>query len=721
MPHNGRSWRSRFALIADAAFLLLAGLAVFINRTGGVKWRLGVLRVSASSGARVAAVAIVVLFVRHAIVRHPSIAARLMTALQRVHRLARIPGERLAAAAGIAAAILGGLALIVDLAGGVDWRVGALRIAGPTGASVAIAALVMLLARRVLSHPRGGFKTHRVRLPAPRSTKGKPDTTRGVETRNPFAWPSRHEWLFATLVIGASAVVLLREQLLAFTNVPDLGDPLYSIWRLGWIAHQLPLDPAHLLDANIFHPAVRTLAYSDTMLLPTLIGVPAVWLGAPLAVVYTSVILVAFLAAGLAMFALARAITGQAGAAAIAGLVFAFDPFRFAHYSHLELLFTCWMPLAMLCLLRVLTTGRRRDGVLLGIFVALQGLSGIYCAAYFSVSLTVFAVCWICFVARPPLRAVGSVGLAVLIALAAAGLVTIPYWSNRATVGERRADEIRAYSAFARDYLTASRRSAVYGTRLYERENAERELFPGTLPIILGAASFLPPMGPAVLPAAITLAASVDASLGLHGTVYTWLDTLPPFRGFRVPARFRAVAGLYLALLAGLGVAGVMRRISSPWPRSATLLAIGIAMLVDLHPTLGLQPLWNHAPVIYSRVPDRRAVLADLPLPGDSDLFWHDPVYMYFSTFHWHPLINGSSGFVPAWYSPLGAISREFPSNQTLDAFRALGTEYFVLHEGYYHDTFKRVVADAEAQPRLQFVATSSWEEGECRLYRLLR
>ena len=445
------------------------------------------------------------------------------------------------------------------------------------------------------------------------------------------------------------------------------------------------------------------------------------WLGVPLAAVYTSLILISFVAAGLAMFALGRAVTGHAGVAVIAGLVFAFDPFRFAQYSHLELLFTCWMPLAVLCLLRLLTTGTRRDGVCLGIFIALQGLSGIYCAAYFSVSLAVLAVCWICFVERPPPRAIGSAGLAVLIAMAAAGLVTIPYRANRSTVGERRADEIRAYSAFGRDYLTASRRSAVYGTRLYERENAERELFPGTLPIVLGAASLLPPIGPAVFPTALTLAASIDASLGLHGTVYTWLDTLPPFRGFRVPARFRAVAGLYLALLAGLGVAGLTRRIGSVWPRRVTLWVIGIALLVDLHPTLGLQPLWNHAPGIYRLVPDRQAVLADLPLPGDSDLFWHDPVYMYFSTFHWHPLINGASAFAPAWYGPLGAISREFPSDQTLDAFRTLGTEYFVLHEGYYHDTFRRVVADAEAQPRLQFVATSSWEEGECRLYRLLR
>jgi hypothetical protein len=200
------------------------------------------------------------------------------------------------------------------------------------------------------------------------------------------------------------------------------------------------------------------------------------------------------------------------------------------------------------------------------------------------------------------------------------------------------------------------------------------------------------------------------------------LHKLPPFRGFRVPARFRAIAGVYLALLAGLGAVAIAGRIRSVWPRRAALWALGIGVLVDVHPTLELQPLWNHAPGIYKYVPDQRSVLADLPLPWGQDPFWHDPVYMYFSTFHWHPIVNGSSGFYPPWYDPLGAIAREFPSDATLDAFQKLGTEYFVLHEGFYHTPkFRRVIADVGLQPRLEFVATSSWEEGECRLYRLRR
>jgi hypothetical protein len=171
------------------------------------------------------------------------------------------------------------------------------------------------------------------------------------------------------------------------------------------------------------------------------------------------------------------------------------------------------------------------------------------------------------------------------------------------------------------------------------------------------------------------------------------------------------VAGLYLALLAGMGVARLASFIPSIWPARVTVWAIAIAVLVDVRPSLELRPLWTHGPGVYASVPDH-AVLADLPMSGTAD-----PVYVYLSTFHWHPLINGASGFEPAWYTPLVSASRD----EALDAFSRLGTQYFVLHESYYRNFFPRVVAAADAQPRLQFVATSMWEEGESRLYKLIR
>ena len=36
--------------------------------------------------------------------------------------------------------------------------------------------------------------------------------------------------------------------------VPDFGDPLFSIWRMGWVYEQWRGDPRPLFSGNIFYP-----------------------------------------------------------------------------------------------------------------------------------------------------------------------------------------------------------------------------------------------------------------------------------------------------------------------------------------------------------------------------------------------------------------------------------------------------------------------------------
>jgi hypothetical protein len=310
--------------------------------------------------------------------------------------------------------------------------------------------------------------------------------------------------------------------------------------------------------------------------------------------------------------------------------------------------------------------------------------------------------------------------MAGAIALAAAVLLTIPERASQRTVGARADDEILSFSAWPRDYLTSGRASAIYRFRLLDREGGERELFPGTVGTLVAATSLVPPVNVIVVPAIVTLAATVDASFGLHGALYSWLNRLPVFRAFRVPARFRAVAAIYFALLGAIGLASLSRRL--PGRRSATALAasLGVAIGIDVHPALELLPVWTHGPPIVAHVP-ADAVIANLPMPMASEPRWHDTLYQYFSTFDWHPIVNGYSGFQPSWYGRLGQLSRDFPADATLDGFRDLGTQYFVLHAGFYHDAYGRVVAAADHQPRLQLVATDTWDEGETRVYKLVR
>ena len=67
------------------------------------------------------------------------------------------------------------------------------------------------------------------------------------------------------LMFTGLAAVLTWPQAAHPTAIPDHVDAWFSLWRLAWFAHQLPRDPIHLFDTNIFYPAAHTLAFSDAV------------------------------------------------------------------------------------------------------------------------------------------------------------------------------------------------------------------------------------------------------------------------------------------------------------------------------------------------------------------------------------------------------------------------------------------------------------------------
>ena len=136
-------------------------------------------------------------------------------------------------------------------------------------------------------------------------------------------------------------------------------------------------------------PHHDTLAYSDAMLLPGVALAPLFWAGIHPVIIYNSALFAAFALSGHATFLLARRLTGSVAAAMVAGVIYAFAPYRFTHYMHLELQLVFWIPLALLLFHRIMADGRVRDGVVLGLTVAAQLLSciyvGIFSLAYFTV------------------------------------------------------------------------------------------------------------------------------------------------------------------------------------------------------------------------------------------------------------------------------------------------------------------------------------------------
>ena len=71
----------------------------------------------------------------------------------------------------------------------------------------------------------------------------------------------------------------------------DVADTVLHEWILAWVAHQLVTDPLRLFDANIFHPEPNTLAYSDHLIVQSLMGAPLAWLGGSPVLVHNIVLI----------------------------------------------------------------------------------------------------------------------------------------------------------------------------------------------------------------------------------------------------------------------------------------------------------------------------------------------------------------------------------------------------------------------------------------------
>jgi hypothetical protein len=509
------------------------------------------------------------------------------------------------------------------------------------------------------------------------------------------------------------------EQIANMRAVTDLGDPLFSVWRLDWVAYQLVRDPLHLFDANIFHPEPRTLAYSDAMLVPGLIAAPLIWAGLDGVFVHNVLMLAAAAFSGVTTFWLVRDLTRSTEAAFVAGAVFAWMPVRWALYPHLELQATLWMPLALLFAHRTVRHGRLRDGLWTGIAVALQALSCLYYGAYLIVFVVV-AVPGLAILSRARIGRAGRPLLAGAVVTAAAlAPIAMPYVSNRAFLGERKFEHL--INATPRGYLTAGPRSRVHGSGGAEAA-AGLPLFAGVVPLTLAATSLVPPMGPAVAAYGAASIVAAGASLGSGGSVYPVLYRwLTPFRAFRAADRFGVLVGLGVAVLAGFGVARLARRISSVKLRAGMTSALVALVMVESAPRLDLEEIWQDVPSIYASLPaDAHVVLADLPFPQRDGNFEVEYSFLWFATSHHRRLVNGGSGFYPPWYDGLAELMKVFPTDAAVEALRGHGTQFIVIHGAFYDATeLARVTSALDARADVKRVATSQWNGAPDYLYEI--
>jgi hypothetical protein len=517
--------------------------------------------------------------------------------------------------------------------------------------------------------------------------------------------------LFALLTV----VMTWPQALHLATEAPPHQDVFFNMWRLRWFAHALITPSAHLFDANIFYPEPRTLTLSDAMVVQGIVAAPLVWGGMRPLLMHNLMMLGAIAASGVAMFALCRYLTGSRGAGLIAGIIFAFAPYRFEHIMHMEMQWTMWMPLSFLMLHRTFDTGRWKYGLATGACVALQMLSSIYYGIFLATLLGLGALL---LVARDrgvsfrraclPLAAGGLLAAAIVAAYAQ------PYLQTRARMGDRPTGEVRNYSAVPTSYLAATPSNWLYGGLHVRGGGPELRLFPGAIPVVLAIVGLLlvPPSRRALV-YLLLLVAAFEASLGFGGYSYTFLyNHVSAYHGLRAVARLGIFVVMFLGVLAAYGYQAICGT-RPPVVRRIVVMVLALGLLAEYRVTLDLSPYASAMPPIYRFLSHQpRAVVAEFPMPHPDSLPGYDPEYAYMSTFHWFPLVNGYSGVYPPSYLARLERLRGFPDERSLAQLRSDQVRYVMLHvRGYLPDQF------AALRLRLQqsdtFVELGSYDDAD--------
>jgi hypothetical protein len=453
---------------------------------------------------------------------------------------------------------------------------------------------------------------------------------------------------------------------------------------------------------------------SDAMIVEGLVATPLIWLGLPPLLVHNLLLLGAIALSGVAMFALVRDLTQSRGAGLVAGIVFAFVPYRFEHYMHMELQWTIWMPLAFLFLHRTIENGRTRDAIWLGVTIGLQMLSSIYYGIFLATLISLCAVLLIVIDRRTSLRrSLTALAVGGLLAIAVIGVYAIPYIKTRDSVrGERSTEQVVTFSARPSSYLVATPTNWLYGDMFRGRGRGERRLFPGFIVLVLAVCGLLlrsPPRR--VIVYLIALVVAFEMSLGFSGYSFRFLyDHVDAYRALRAPARLGIFVVMFLGVIAGFGYVALTDQLKAS-RRRIVLAAIVAGLLVEYHVRLELIPYPNTAPEVYQRLAEQPVgVVAEFPVAA-ANFSDAGAEYEYMSTFHWFPLVNGYSGVYPPSYLARRDKLEHFPSPSSLAQLRHDGVRYVIVHSDRYAPDVRASILNGIARSG-SFIEIGSFHDG---------
>jgi hypothetical protein len=527
-------------------------------------------------------------------------------------------------------------------------------------------------------------------------------------------------------------------------------DPLHVLYGFAWGARSLVSHPLAYFDAGFFYPYPMSLTFLDQLLGLCLLGAPVIALTGNAIVAYNVVWLLTFALSGFGAFLLVRHLTGSGPGGFLAGVLFAFHPFRYHNAGLIQAEAMMWIPFALLALHRWFGSGRRRHLVLFFLFACLQFLSNGYSAVFLEIAAGLYMLVRLLDDRRTTLERLGRDRWVLVAAAVACGIVMLPFaapvFHNAGLDGKdtRTLGAAALFSAVPVDFLTPAP-NGLLPRFLTGLGTPRHPLFPGVVALFLSLALVLvrgwkgnaarageaapraegTSLGAEIVFYLLLAGAAAVLALGPFFTVDGHRIPLPfaavhafvPGGAFlRAPARFALLGSLAVAVLAGVALSRILSGRKGKGKGVVAVLVIAAAAAeLCAAPVRLLDPYPDGIPSVYERlraIPEP-VVIAELPMPPDELAEREEHVrYQLYSLYHGKRLVNGVAASVPPITRRLRTAMQGFPDPSSVSMLQELGVDLVLLHtDRLPPEAVKRMRTAVGSRPDLVLVdaATPIW------------
>ena len=186
-------------------------------------------------------------------------------------------------------------------------------------------------------------------------------------------------------------------------------------------------------------------------------------------------------------------------------------------------------------------------------------------------------------------------------------------------------------------------------------------------------------------------------------------SSIPGMSGFRVPARFALVVLFGISLLA----AEAARAMADAGRYTRVIVILMWPLMLAEWYVISMpngRPAPAEIPAIYKTEEVRSArALVSLPDYRGTRQWWGGGRYLYYSTAHWRPIVNGFGRSEPPGHASIISYVNAFPGPNNARKMREIGVEYVILQGAWYPgdaDALVRAAVDSSDYELVRQIGT---------------